>query len=579
MAIQFLQNISLNKGEIQNVALQNLNANPSSPVVGQIFYDTRDLSPHVWNGSSWDNLNGDLTAITIQGDSGADWVDTGGNVTINFTGGEGIDTTINSGTLTIAGEDATTSNKGIASFDSGDFSVSSGAVSIKADGVSYSQIQNVTATNRILGRDSAGAGIIEEITPASLLTMLGVEASANNYVLPEATATVRGGIELFSNTDQSVAANSVTTTAGRTYGIQLNSSGQAVVNVPWVDTNTNTTYTAGNGLDLTGTVFSADLKSNGGLVIESAKIAVDLGASSITGTLAIGDGGTGQTTAAAAANALLNISQGGALTIGDSSDDITIAGNLIVTGDTTYHNETIQIIENNTIAFEGTTVDANEILLTAADATGSDKTITLPNLTGHVALFAVAATATITSTAAELNKLDGYNGSVTELNYLKDLYDTGVTSTEFDYLDGVSSNIQTQLNAKQATITGGATTITSSNLTASRALVSNGSGKVAVSAVTSTEVGYLDGVTSNIQTQLDAKNSIGKAMDIPQTGSNTSIALTHSLGTLDVNVQVYERSTGQNVFVDFVRTSTTVVTVNFRTAPGNNEYRAVIVPV
>ena len=578
MAIQFLQNISLNKGEIQNVALQNLNADPSNPVVGQIFYDTRVLSPLVWNGSSWDNLNGDLTAITIQGDSGADWVDSGGNVTINFAGGAGIDTTINSGTLTIAGEDATTSNKGIASFDSGDFSVSSGAVSIKADGVSYSQIQNVSTTNRILGRDSAGAGIIEEITPASLLTMLGVEASANNYVLPEATATVRGGIELFSDTDQSVAANAVTTTASRTYGIQLNSSGQAVVNVPWVDTNTNTTYTAGNGISLSGTTFSADLKSNGGLVIESAKIAVDLGASSITGTLAIGDGGTGQTTAAAAANALLNTSQGGSLTIGDSSDDITIPGNLTVTGDTTYHNETIQIVEDNTLAFRAGDGDTNEILLTAANAT-SDKTITLPNLTGHVALFAAAATTTITSTPAELNKLDGYNGSVTELNYLKDLYDTGVTSTEFDYLDGVSSNIQTQLNAKQATITGGATTITSSNLTASRALVSNGSGKVAVSAVTSTEIGYLDGVSSNIQTQLDSKNSVGKAMDIPQTGSNTSIALTHDLGTLDVNVQVYEKSTGQNVFVDFVRTSTTVVTVNFRVAPGNNEYRAVIVPV
>ena len=56
---------------------------------------------------------------------------------------------------------------------------------------------------------------------------------ANNYSLPEATSTVRGGIELFSNTDQSVAANAVTTTAGRTYGLQLNSDGQGVINVPW----------------------------------------------------------------------------------------------------------------------------------------------------------------------------------------------------------------------------------------------------------------------------------------------------------------------------------------------------------
>jgi len=57
----------------------------------------------------------------------------------------------------------------------------------------------------------------------------------------------------------------------------------------------------------------------------------------------------------------------------------------------------------------------------------------------------------VTSTTAEINKLDGYNGTVTELNYLKDLYDTGVTNTEFDYLDGVTSNVQTQLNATAST--------------------------------------------------------------------------------------------------------------------------------
>nr|BAR18318.1 prophage MuMc02 [uncultured Mediterranean phage uvMED] len=82
-----------------------------------------------------------------------------------------------------------------------------------------------------------------------------------------------------------------------------------------------------------------------------------------------------------------------------------------------------------------------------------------------------------------------------------------VTDTELGYLDGVTSAVQTQIDSKQATITGGATTITSSNLTASRALQSNGSGKVEVSDVTTTELGYLDGVTSAIQTQLDAKQT------------------------------------------------------------------------
>ena len=67
------------------------------------------------------------------------------------------------------------------------------------------------------------------------------------------------------------------------------------------------------------------------------------------------------------------------------------------------------------------------------------------------------------------------------------------------------NNVQTALTSKQDTVVGGASTITADNLTANRALVSNSSGKVDVSAVTSTELGYLDGVTSNVQTQLNKK--------------------------------------------------------------------------
>lgn len=52
----------------------------------------------------------------------------------------------------------------------------------------------------------------------------------------------------------------------------------------------------------------------------------------------------------------------------------------------------------------------------------------------------------ITATTAELNVVDGFTGTVGDLNYAKDLRATGVTATEFDYLDGVTSNIQTQIN-------------------------------------------------------------------------------------------------------------------------------------
>ena len=53
----------------------------------------------------------------------------------------------------------------------------------------------------------------------------------------------------------------------------------------------------------------------------------------------------------------------------------------------------------------------------------------------------------VSSTHTELNALDGFTGAVADLNYAKDLRATGVTNTEFDYLDGVTSNIQTQINA------------------------------------------------------------------------------------------------------------------------------------
>ena len=101
---------------------------------------------------------------------------------------------------------------------------------------------------------------------------------------------------------------------------------------------------------------------------------------------------------------------------------------------------------------------------------------------------------------------------------------SSVTSTELGYLDGVTSAIQTQIDGKQATITGAATTIDDADLTASRALVSDGSGKVAVSDVTSTELGYLDGVTSAVQTQVDSKTPKLISLNA-QTGTTYTLVL------------------------------------------------------
>ena len=105
------------------------------------------------------------------------------------------------------------------------------------------------------------------------------------------------------------------------------------------------------------------------------------------------------------------------------------------------------------------------------------------------------------------------------------------------------TNLQTTLDGKQATITGGASTITSSNLTANRALISNGSGKVAVSAVTSTELGYLDGVTSSVQSQLDGKSDTSHTHKYAGSssvgGSATSAVKLDTSTAGDANTPVY----------------------------------------
>ena len=125
-------------------------------------------------------------------------------------------------------------------------------------------------------------------------------------------------------------------------------------------------------------------------------------------------------------------------------------------------------------------------------------------------------------TKAEIDDLPITDGSIyfnttdedilVDLNGIRKRYAGGNLSNT-DVVDNLTTNNATvPLSAKQgkvlqdtkqANITGGASTITNTNLTSSRALIANGSGKVAVSSVTSTELGRLSGVTSNIQTQFD----------------------------------------------------------------------------
>lgn len=76
----------------------------------------------------------------------------------------------------------------------------------------------------------------------------------SSYSLPVMTDTVLGGAKLKYNTTQTVGANTVSTITGRTYAVQKNSDNQLVVNVPWVDTDNNTTYKFEDGRDGSFTV-------------------------------------------------------------------------------------------------------------------------------------------------------------------------------------------------------------------------------------------------------------------------------------------------------------------------------------
>ena len=69
--------------------------------------------------------------------------------------------------------------------------------------------------------------------------------------------------------------------------------------------------------------------------------------------------------------------------------------------------------------------------------------------TGNFRTLSLNGTA-VTSTAAELNALDGITSTVAELNILDGVT---ATTTELNYVDGVTSAVQTQLDAKQATLT------------------------------------------------------------------------------------------------------------------------------
>ena len=186
---------------------------------------------------------------------------------------------------------------------------------------------------------------------------------------------------------------------------------------------------------------------------------------------------------------------------------------------------------NTSIIFEGSTDDANETTLVASDP-DADRTLTLPNATDTLVGKATTDTLTNKTITASSNSvglatldIDGgtdIGAALADADLI--IVDDGAGGTNRKAaLSRVATYVQSGISG-DITISGGTAAIGSGvivnadvnasaalefskmeNLTASRALVSDGNGDVSVSAVTSTEIGYLDGVSSAIQTQLDTK--------------------------------------------------------------------------
>ena len=188
MAINYLSDINLNKNTLENAVVHPLSTAPSTPIEGQIYYNNTagDKKLYIYNGTSFNAVDG--TAVAT--------------------------------------------------------SAALGSLKLFSDTQQSVEATSVSAT----AARTYGVQLNSDNQ-----AVVNVPWTDTNTTYGIATDTTPGLIELFNNTDQSAAANTVTTTAGRTYGIQLNSGNQAVVNVPWV----NTTYSRADATTL-GLIELAD---------------------------------------------------------------------------------------------------------------------------------------------------------------------------------------------------------------------------------------------------------------------------------------------------------------------------------
>jgi hypothetical protein len=255
----------------------------------------------------------------------------------------------------------------------------------------------------------------------------------------------------------------------------------------------------------TGASSAADARTNLGLVIGTNVQAYDAELSAIAAlavtdsNFIVGDG----TTWVAESGATARTSLGLGSIATQASNSVSITGGSI-TGITD-----LAVADGGTGASDAAGARTNLGLGTMATQASSSVSITGGSITGITDL-AIADGGTGASDASGARANLGLGTMATQAASSVSITGGSISGiTDLAVADGGTgasdaAGARTNLGA-QATVTGAASTITSSDLTASRALASDGSGKVAASSVTSTELGYVSGVTSAIQTQLSAR--------------------------------------------------------------------------
>ena len=289
-------------------------------------------------------VDSQLTAqdLDFSTDSGAGAVDLDSQ-TMAFTSGEGLNITHSDQAITIAGEDASDSNKGIASFASADFAVSSGAVSIKSGGVSNAQMANsavtVTAGDGLSGGGSVSLGgsvsVAVQVDDSSIETnsdTLRVKASGIT------NAMLAGSIENGKLSNSTVSFGGVTLALGASDG------------TPALNLSDATSYPTSS---LVGTITNAQLAGS----IANAK----LSNSSVTMT---GDSGSAQAVALGGsfkvegtANEIETAMDVGKVKVGLPSD-VTVGRDLTVTRD---------LVISRNLTVNGTTTTVNTSTVTIED--------------------------------------------------------------------------------------------------------------------------------------------------------------------------------------------------------------------